>query len=65
MGQIALEAQETAQATLEGREKAPDNPLKPATVTVPSSYTEGVNTVSRLSIFVALSLIYLYCIRVA
>ena len=46
MAQIALEVQNTAQAALEAQKTAPDNAFQPAAATVPSSYTEAVDTVS-------------------
>jgi len=46
MAQIALEVQKIAQLALEAQNNAPHDPLHPAAATVPSSYTEVLDTVS-------------------
>jgi hypothetical protein len=49
-----------AQAASEAQKNAPDNPLQPATATMPSSYTVASDTVSWPGVFISLPLIPMY-----
>jgi hypothetical protein len=59
MAQIALEVQKIAQIYLKAQNNTPDNPSQPTAATVPSSYTEALDTVSwRQSSFHFMSFIF-------